>query len=166
MANQPEIRRSPLSVKTQREVIGRDHGHCRFPGCKNCLSEIYVGQDGRVRSVFYGHMAHIRAASPKGPRYDPDYPREKVNSQENVVSLCYRHHKIVDDNPDEFPVAVLESWIAEPACPFHFPTQHRRRTRHGRRPAIEVNPYDATFEIDDKGDLKELKASETEGKSS
>lgn len=81
------------------------------------------------------------------------------------MSLCYQHHKMVDDNPDEFPVTVLESWIVKAECPFHFPTQHRRRRRFGSL-FFDMNPGDSVFEIDDKGDLKELKATENEGKSS
>lgn len=51
---------------------------------------------GDVFSTVVGEEAHIRSASPNGPRYDPDYPVEKIETYENRILLCPAHHTKVD----------------------------------------------------------------------
>ncbi|GAA2329093.1 hypothetical protein GCM10010170_006280 [Dactylosporangium salmoneum] len=55
-------------------------------------------------------IAHIRSESPSGPRYDPEYPIELVNQEENLLLLCGIHHKPVDDHASIYPVAELLKW--------------------------------------------------------
>jgi len=49
-----------------------------------------------------GEICHIKARSPDGPRYDPAQTDEERHSSENLLLLCPSHHKIVDDNPEEY----------------------------------------------------------------
>ncbi|MFI5591103.1 hypothetical protein ACIA5G_39050 [Amycolatopsis sp. NPDC051758] len=53
-------------------------------------------------------IAHIRSEKPRGPRHVPGY--EPVHEFENLLLLCLKHHKMVDDNPDVFPIELLEEW--------------------------------------------------------
>nr|MDT0664084.1 hypothetical protein [Micromonospora sp. DSM 115978] len=45
-----------------------------------------------------GEEAHIRSARLEGPRHDPDYPRDRLDTYENYILLCSTHHTIVDAN--------------------------------------------------------------------
>ncbi len=55
-----------------------------------------------------GEIAHIRSPRPLGPRYDPDYPRERANDFENLLILCPLHHKIIDDlERERYPTSRL-----------------------------------------------------------
>ena len=42
-----------------------------------------------------------------GPRHDPNYPIEKLDTYENFVLLCKIHHKLVDDNEEVFTTEIL-----------------------------------------------------------
>ena len=55
-------------------------------------------------------IAHIRSESPAGPRYDPTYPVELVDQEENLLLLCGIHHKPVDDHASIYPVKELLDW--------------------------------------------------------
>jgi hypothetical protein len=44
-------------------------------------------------------IAHITAASPDGPRYDPSFTLEQRRSEANLILLCGPHHDQVDSQP-------------------------------------------------------------------
>ncbi|WP_157681803.1 hypothetical protein [Microbacterium pygmaeum] len=57
-----------------------------------------------------GEEAHIRSARQIGPRYDPQYPREKLDTYGNLVLLCPTHHAIVDkDEGAAWPTDAVEN---------------------------------------------------------
>ena len=58
-------------------------------------------------------IAHIVARKPDGPRGDYDLPIEARDRYTNLILLCERHHKIVDSNPDAYPVAKLRQMKAD-----------------------------------------------------
>lgn len=67
-----------------------------------------------------GQVAHIRAVEPQGPRHDPHYA--DANHFDNLLYLCYPHHREIDDpkSADDYPVERLEQikadherWITE-----------------------------------------------------
>lgn len=62
---------------------------CAFPGCNHELVT--------ARSVFVGQLCHIEAANPGGQRYNPDSTDNERRSADNLILLCYRHHKETDD---------------------------------------------------------------------
>lgn len=51
-------------------------------------------------------MAHIIAFSEAGPRGSSLRPKD-INSLENLMLLCPQCHKLIDDEPDKFPVTTL-----------------------------------------------------------
>lgn len=110
----PNVKRKSLGEETVKIVIARDRGACRFPGCSQWLIEYFTFQNGtRIDQILVntGQLAHMRGVSPGGPRYDPTYTRKMLNHYSNIVSLCYPHHRIVDQNPDQYPVEEMEKWI-------------------------------------------------------
>jgi hypothetical protein len=63
--------------------------------------------------VFLADVAHIVAATAAGPR-----GTEKIadrESFENLLLLCARHHRVIDDaaTRDRYPVRVLKGWKAQ-----------------------------------------------------
>lgn len=64
--------------------------------------------------VILGEEAHIRSGKENGPRYDPDYPEDKIDSYENLILLCRNHHGLIDKGGcSSFPVDALESMRRE-----------------------------------------------------
>jgi hypothetical protein len=64
---------------------------------------------GNVRAL-NGQIAHIRAASPGGPRYEDGLTAAFVNGERNLLVLCSDHHRVVDLHPEDYTIEVLESW--------------------------------------------------------
>ncbi len=54
--------------------------------------------------------AHITAASPGGPRFDPSLTVEQRSSAENGIWLCQNHGKLVDSDEERFSIALLRDW--------------------------------------------------------
>jgi ABC-3C protein len=92
-------------------LFGRAHGRCSAPDCDRQLCTVIDGEELGAGSVT-GKIAHIRAHSPLGPRYDPDLADDDVDCYANWILLCEDHHKPADDHPNEFTTSVLEAWKA------------------------------------------------------
>lgn len=75
---------------------------CAFPGCDLPVSE--------STDTTTGEMAHIKAVSKNGPRYDKDQTEEERHAYANLILLCSRHHSIIDTEVDKYPVATLQSF--------------------------------------------------------
>ena len=58
-------------------------------------------------------IAHIRSEKKYGPRHDSGYSKELVNSFENLLLLCGKHHPAVDQHDSVYSVEELEEWKAE-----------------------------------------------------
>ena len=104
-----------ISLKTHKMLWGRSGNMCAFPECKlSLVADISQTDDLTI----IGEEAHIVAQKPDGPRGDANFPIEKIDKYENLVLLCSVHHKIVDDNVDDFPKEKLiefkknhEDWV-------------------------------------------------------
>ncbi|WP_317201053.1 hypothetical protein [Janthinobacterium sp.] len=62
---------------------------CAFPGCTHELVT--------SRNIFVSQVCHIEAANRGGQRFNPNSTDEQRRSFENLLLLCYRHHKETDD---------------------------------------------------------------------
>ncbi len=92
---------APTSATIKR-LFAVSGNRCAFPGCNLPLVDLGSG-------TVLGEICHIKARSPEGPRYDPDQDEKERHAFENLLLLCPAHHKIVDDNPDEYTV----EWLLE-----------------------------------------------------
>src|SRR5579884_1313782 len=81
--------------------------HCAYPNCSESL--VFEDPTRRIRSIAV-QIAHIRSETPDGPRYDPDYPVDHLNSEENLLLLCGKHHTPVDQNESVFTTDELLEW--------------------------------------------------------
>lgn len=86
--------------KTIKRLYALSGNRCAFPSCQ--LPN--VESTGTITA----EVCHIRAKSPGGPRFDETQTESERNGFENLLLLCRRHHKVVDDRPDLYPADALQ----------------------------------------------------------
>lgn len=91
-------------------VAKRAGNHCSFPECPHPTSGPNPDPN---RAMNTGVAAHIHAASPKGPRYDPNQTPEERRSVENAIWMCQIHGHMVDQNTSHYTAAQLRVWKAQ-----------------------------------------------------
>jgi SMODS-associated and fused to various effectors sensor domain len=80
----------PDSIKLKLWVLSG--GRCEFPGCNE-----YVWRDGlTLNEDNFAHMAHIVAASTKGPRGDENLSPKLSIEFENLMLVCLKCSKLID----------------------------------------------------------------------
>lgn len=80
---------------------------CSYPGCGRLL----IGPDKDFKKAIYvGVVAHICAAAPNGPRYDPFMTPEERSGEGNGILLCREHAAIIDIDEASYPVELLKQW--------------------------------------------------------
>jgi hypothetical protein len=98
-----------FSDAVKRALAGRVGHTCSNPNCRALTSG---PQDDPAKTVNVGVAAHITAASPGGPRYDPDLLPEERSATSNGIWLCQTCAKLIDNDVIQFPVEVLTKWKA------------------------------------------------------
>ena len=93
--------RKSIDRKTERLLWGRAAGCCEI-----CSKPIYEDELLRHEGN-QSNLAHINAASEKGPRYDPNQTEEERHSIDNLMLLCLSCHNLIDENPDDFTAEKL-----------------------------------------------------------
>jgi hypothetical protein len=83
-------------------------GRCEFTGCNDYLFEHHLTLRGGV----FGQNAHIIAYSEDGPRAAGESGTPEVHDIGNLLLLCPKCHKQIDDEPGRFPVDVLRRYKA------------------------------------------------------
>lgn len=75
--------------------------------CELCGKELDVAHAFDELGNF-AQVAHINAYSPGGPRYKAGMTEDELNGIDNLMLLCHEHHKMVDDNADDYPEEMLK----------------------------------------------------------
>lgn len=97
------VPRSKLSRLTEVMLAARSAGRCEFRGCNEYLYEhSLTGETGN-----FAENAHIVAFRELGARGADNRPVD-INSVENLMLLCRRDHKLIDDNPVRYARPELE----------------------------------------------------------
>ena len=80
--------------------------------CSNpqCCVPTYGPDSTSAKGVSKGAAAHITAASPGGPRYDPNMLAEDRKGIANGIWLCRSCAERIDTDPIRFTVEVLQLW--------------------------------------------------------
>lgn len=104
-----------VSDKTRKVLWGRSGNRCAI--CRRLL--VMNATDSDTESVI-GDECHIVAHEPDGPRGDSSLTAEERDNYPNLILLCKVHHKLVDDQPNTYPVERLEEikrrheiWVRE-----------------------------------------------------
>lgn len=107
--------RDDFSKDTQRILALRVGVHCSNPNCRKLTSG---PQMDSAKALNIGVAAHITAASPGGPRYDPNLSSEERKSPNNGIWLCQSCAKLVDNDDQKYTVSLLHDWkrLAEKAA--------------------------------------------------
>lgn len=85
-------------------LYGAAAGRCAFPDCRKF---ILLPDSNEENAKQIGKIAHIVAHSETGPRADPTYPREKLDTYENWILLCPSCHDKIDVQPEKYSVDFL-----------------------------------------------------------
>lgn len=87
-----------ISEKTIKVLWTRARNRCAYPSCPvAATNELTDAESGEVFVTPGLEQAHIRSKSEDGPRFDPEYPKDKLDSYENLILLCGAHHTPVVD---------------------------------------------------------------------
>ena len=78
-----------ISIDTLKLLLARSGNQCAFPGCTHPLFN--------DENVFITQLCHIEAVAPNGQRYNAAKSNAETNGYDNLLFLCYRHHKETDD---------------------------------------------------------------------
>ena len=90
-------------------LLGKSGGLCEFRGCGE-----YIWKDTLTNNITnFSNIAHIIANSPNWVRGDATKSQKELNSPENLMILCQKHHKEVDDEKNGFTVEDLKEMKKE-----------------------------------------------------
>jgi hypothetical protein len=91
-----------------KQILARRVGYrCSNPNHRKLTSG---PQEDPAKAINIGVAAHITAASPGGPRFDPTLSSTERKSPENGIWLCQNCAKLVDSDEKRYSVALLKEW--------------------------------------------------------
>lgn len=100
-------KRDDFSQKVKDTLAKRVGYKCSNP---NCNKETSGPHSDLNKSLSTGVAAHITAAAPDGPRYDPTLSAEQRKSIDNGIWLCEYCARLIDKDPTIYPVVLLCRW--------------------------------------------------------
>ena len=87
--------------------LGKCVGYrCSNPECRRPT----IGANAQDSPITIGVAAHIYAASPGGPRYNPAQTREERRAKANGIWLCQNCARLIDTDDRRFSVELLVEW--------------------------------------------------------
>lgn len=99
--------RDNFTCKTKELLAKRAAYRCSNPHCRRYT----VGASTLPNKVIQiGVAAHITAAAPGGPRFDPSLSKEQRKSPENGIWLCPSCASMIDQDILYFTVERLLTW--------------------------------------------------------
>jgi hypothetical protein len=101
------MQRDEFSENTKRVVAARVAYRCSNP---ECTAPTAGPQVETSRTLNVGVAAHISAAAPGGPRYDPALSSEQRSDIANAIWLCQNCAKLIDNDAQRFNQRVLAAW--------------------------------------------------------
>ena len=99
--------RDEFPKQTQDFLAKRTGTRCSNPDCQKLTTG---PRSDSTKIINIGVAAHITAAAPNGPRFDPNLSSEERKSPDNGIWLCQNCAKLVDNDPDHYSVKILQSW--------------------------------------------------------
>lgn len=102
--------RDEFSAETKDVLAQRAGMRCSCPKCERLTTG---PREDSTKAVNVGVAAHIYAAAPGGPRYDPEMTAEQRRLPENGIWLCQTHAKLIDNDEDRYTASLLREWKRE-----------------------------------------------------
>ncbi len=107
--------RKPILDRDLKILWGRAGNRCSI-----CRQELVHEKTETDPDVVVGIHAHIVADSPDGPRGNSDLPLEKRHLYDNLILVCMKDSKVIDEQLDSYTVEELksikkkhEAWVSE-----------------------------------------------------
>lgn len=96
------------TVSTLKTLFALSGNRCAFPKCTNWLVDEQSG-------TLVGKVCHIKAkrSGPGSKRYDKDQPDEERHGIGNLITLCPKHHDVIDDDEESYTVERLTKMKAD-----------------------------------------------------
>ena len=99
------VPRSKLSRHAELLLVACAGGRCEFRGCNEFLyPHPLTGETGN-----FSENAHIVAFREGGPRGDAADRPADIDAVENLMLICRRDHKLIDDNENRYTVEELRA---------------------------------------------------------
>lgn len=132
--------------------------------CSKCRKFLMMYETKDDPSAQIGKISHIVGHEPKGPRGDPDYPEEELDTYKNWILLCGSCHDEIDVQPNTYSIQDLhemkekhEKWVNRQlnrgTLEFGFPELKTaiRNINSGRYSSIDSpSTFDEVLDIKDK----------------
>ena len=99
--------RDDFTKLTIATIAKRAGFRCSNPGCGCSTVGPALGHEGIIN---VGIAAHITAASPGGPRFDPSLTPEQRRHESNGIWACQTDGKLIDSDSKHFTVEMLRKW--------------------------------------------------------
>lgn len=99
--------RDEFSASVKDTLAKRVGQVCSRPDCGHATSG---PQETSSKAINIGVAAHITAAAPKGPRYDPQLTPDQRSSIDNAIWLCQNCAKVIDTDLVRYSTSVLYEW--------------------------------------------------------
>ncbi|MFL5381842.1 MAG: hypothetical protein ACJ8GN_04945 [Longimicrobiaceae bacterium] len=94
-----------------RDTLAKRVGYaCSRPECPKLTAGPH---DDPETALVLGRAAHITAAAPGGPRYDPTLSPQQRGGLSNGIWLCVACADLIDANAPRYPVSLLREWKQE-----------------------------------------------------
>jgi len=96
--NPQDTRRDNFTAQVVKILAERSGGKCAI-----CRAATWGPNDCPYKATNIGQAAHITAAAPNGPRFDPKITPERRSSALNGIWLCGNCHQKIDKDVREYP---------------------------------------------------------------
>lgn len=95
-----------IKDSTRLLLAVRAGGRCEFDGCNDYVFQHHL----TLTEGNFAENAHIVAFKPDGPRGTSGPRPGDINDISNLMLLCPRCHKLIDDHPSEYNRTTLEEY--------------------------------------------------------
>ncbi len=92
-----------ISDRTRKLLWGHSGNRCAI-----CNTELIMNATDKDDEAIVGDECHIVARENDGPRGDSPLDIVERDKYPNLLLLCRIHHKLIDDQPNTFPVEKLQ----------------------------------------------------------
>jgi hypothetical protein len=111
VANEDPARRRPIEHRPPTPAtIKQLYGTAFRCAESSCTKPLYRLNNDTGEWILNSRVAHIRARSEGGPRWDPQMSEEDNRSADNLLPLCEEHAFEIDATPEHFTAELLHEW--------------------------------------------------------
>ena len=136
-----------VTPKTRAIIWAKSAGHCEYPACNvSLIGDLISGnEDGN-----FGLIAHIVGEKPDGPRGDPVRSPALSDDPNNLMLLCYKHHKLIDvEGLSDHPESLLLTYKVQHEERIRIVTEiHADRASHVLRYGAKIGEQSSPVSLD------------------